>query len=82
MHVLLDDVLGMGERVCTCVLPSGAAGFCTSSTAVSRLRAGVRDTAELTGASGAVTAAKTWAVLLLPVHQQGHQQDSFVNIGT
>ena len=49
---------------CTCVLPFGAAGFSASRTAVSRLKDGLRDTADVDGASGAATAARTWAVFL------------------
>ena len=43
----------------TSVLPSGAPGFLTSSTAVSRFSAGLNDTAEVDWASGAASAART-----------------------
>ena len=63
----------------TSVLPLGAAGLLllTSSTAVSRFRGGLKDTAEVNVASGAVTAANTWAGCL-PV--QSHRMGSDVLI--
>ena len=59
----------------TCVLLSGAAGLCTSSTAVSRRKEGLRDTAGVAGASGAATVARALAALLWPVYQYGLEQD-------
>ncbi len=65
------SVLGVG----TCVLPPGAAGLCTWSTAVSRRKEGLSDTAGAARASGAATAARALAALLMPVHQYGVEEN-------
>jgi hypothetical protein len=61
---MLDEFERIEARGCTFVLPIGAAEFSTSSTAVSRLKDGLRGTAEVDRASRAATAARTWVVLL------------------